>query len=144
MPIVKFKRIHRHALPLPAYESDGAAAMDLRVDTPTRIEAMSVTRATTGWAIEIPKGFEGQVRLRSSTALQGLMLANGVGTIDHDYRGEVCVLLRNATLHPIEIDAGMRVAQLVIAPVARAEVVEVEELSETERGAGGFGSTGKA
>lgn len=116
--------------------------MDLRVGEDIRIEALSLVKARTGFAIEIPEGFEGQIRLRSSAASQGLIIPNAPGTIDADYRGEVCILLRNLTLDPIEIGGGMRVAQLVIAPVARAVVAEVDELGETKRGDGGFGSTG--
>lgn len=141
-PGVKFKRTRPHDLPLPAYETDGAAAMDLRLVEDVRIEPLSWIIAPTGWAVEIPQGFEGQIRLRSSAAKQGIIIPNAPGTIDADYRGEIGIMLRNLTLDRIEISIGMRVAQLVIAPVARAQVVEVEELSVTDRGVGGFGSTG--
>ncbi len=142
-PIVKFCRLpHGQGLPLPAYETAGAAGMDLRAAEPWTIEALGTAAIRTGFNIEISAGYEGQVRLRSSVGRQGLIIPNAPGTIDSDYRGEIVMVLRNLTLDKIRIERGHRLAQLVIAPVARSEIVEVEKLTETARGAGGFGSTG--
>jgi dUTP pyrophosphatase len=97
----------------------------------------------TGFAVEIPPGFEGQVRPRSGLALKhGLTLLNSPGTIDSDYRGEVCVILCNLGQEPFEVERGLRLAQLVVAPVSSCEGVEAGELSDTARGSGGFGHTG--
>jgi dUTP pyrophosphatase len=134
-------------LPLPACQSADAAGLDLVAAVP---EASPLTLAPgaralvpCGIAIALPHGFEGQVRPRSGLAVRhGVTVLNAPGTIDADYRGEVMVLLVNLGTEPFAVTRGMRIAQLVVAPVAQATVVEVAKLDATERGAGGFGSTG--
>ena len=146
---VPVKRV-RHggdALPLPQYMSDGAAGMDLLADVEGEIELAAGERrlVPTGLALAIPAGYEGQVRPRSGRAARdGLTILNAPGTIDADYRGEIQVLLVNLGRAPVRIARGERVAQLVVAPVARVAWAEVEELPPSARGAGGFGSTGAA
>jgi dUTP pyrophosphatase len=125
--------------------SELAAGMDLcaALDAPLRLAPGERAAVATGLALAIPPGWEGQVRPRSGLALRrGLTVLNAPGTIDADYRGEVMVLLVNLDRSEQTISPGERIAQLVVAPVALAEVVEVAELDSTERGAGGFGSTG--
>ncbi|UWM75646.1 dUTP diphosphatase [Rhizobium sp. WSM4643] len=134
-------------LDLPAYESKGAAGMDLRaaVDEAAPLTLLPGERALvpTGFIFEIPEGFEGQVRPRSGLAFKnGITCLNSPGTVDSDYRGEVKVLLINLGDEPFVISRGMRIAQMVIAPVTQARVAENTAASETTRGAGGFGSTG--
>ncbi len=131
----------------PAYASEAAAGADLRAAVEASVTVAPGARAVipTGLVLEIPHGFEGQVRARSGLALkQGLALANGVGTIDADYRGEVGVVVVNLGGEPVTIARGDRIAQLVVAPVARAAFEPAESLAGTARGAGGFGSTGRA
>lgn len=137
---------HGAGLPLPAYATEHAAGLDLRAAVETDLVlAPGERRAVpTGLRLEIPPGFEGQVRPRSGLALtHGVTVANAPGTIDADYRGELQVLLVNLGDRPFTIARGERVAQLVLAPVARAELDEREALGETARGGGGFGSTGR-
>lgn len=130
---------------LPQYESALAAGMDLRSSEIVRLEPMERRLIPTGIRIAIPEGFEGQVRARSGLALRhGIALVNAPGTIDADYRGEIRVLAINLGSEPVELSKGERIAQLVVCPVARAEWVQVESLEESERGEGGFGSTGRA
>jgi dUTP pyrophosphatase len=147
-PVLRIQRLsHADTLTLPAYETALAAGMDLRAAVP---ESAPLTLAPgarlavpTGLVLEIPEGFEGQVRPRSGLALNhGVTCLNSPGTIDCDYRGEVKVILANLGAEPFTITRGMRIGQLVIAPVARAEIVEVSETTKSARGAGGFGSTG--
>jgi dUTP pyrophosphatase len=129
----------------PAYASQGAAGADLRaaVAEPLVVAPGARLVVPTGLVLEIPAGFEGQVRARSGLALmKGIALANGVGTIDADYRGEVGVLVVNLGNEAVTLSRGERIAQLVIAPVARAVFEETSLLGETPRGDGGFGSTG--
>ena len=129
----------------PDYASPGAAGADLRaaVAEPLVVAPGARRVVPTGLVLEIPAGYEGQVRARSGLALKkGLALANGVGTIDSDYRGEVGVLVVNLGNEPVTLLRGDRIAQLVIAPVARAVFEEASLLGETVRGDGGFGSTG--
>lgn len=133
------------ALPLPRYMSAGAAGMDLLADTDAEIELAAGERRLipTGLAVAIPPGFEGQVRPRSGAAHRdGVTVLNAPGTIDSDYRGEVQVLLVNWGTAAVRVRRGDRIAQLVIAPVTRAEWREVMELPSSPRGAAGFGSTG--
>jgi len=144
---VAVKRVRAAAdpLPLPAYHTEGAAGLDLLADVPDTVQIGPGERALvpTGLALEIPLGFEGQVRPRSGLALhQGVTLANSPGTIDSDYRGEIQVLLINLGRDPVAVRRGDRIAQLVIAPVARATWLEVAELSPSGRAGGGFGHTG--
>jgi len=132
-------------LPLPRYQTAGAAGLDLLADIDDEWTlAPGERRAVpTGLAIALPEGFEGQVRPRSGLALRhGVTCLNSPGTIDADYRGEVQVILVNLGDAPFRLSRGERVAQLIIAPVVRAALVEVEVLPETTRGSGGFGSTG--
>jgi dUTP pyrophosphatase len=138
---------HGEGLELPAYESKGAAGMDLRaaVDdgAPMMLAPGKRALVPTGLIFEIPEGYEGQIRPRSGLAFKnGITCLNTPGTIDSDYRGEVKVLLINLGDDPFEISRGMRIAQMVIAPVTQARVAEITEASTTTRGAGGFGSTG--
>jgi dUTP pyrophosphatase len=147
-PVVDILRLaHNPDLPLPAYETAGAAGMDLRAAVPED-EALVLrpgarTAVPTGLAFALPDGFEAQVRPRSGLALKsGVTVANAPGTIDADYRGELRVLLINLGEEDFVIRRGDRIAQLVIAPVVQAAWREVGELDATDRGAGGFGSTG--
>ncbi|MEZ4367206.1 MAG: dUTP diphosphatase [Kofleriaceae bacterium] len=130
----------------PQAMSDGAAGMDLVATLDAPVELMPGARAAigTGLALAIPPGFEGQVRPRSGLAREhGVTVLNAPGTIDADYRGEVMVLLVNHGSVPVTISSGQRIAQLVVAAVARPEVALADELPATARGAGGFGSTGR-
>jgi dUTP pyrophosphatase len=132
-------------LPLPSYATDGAAGADLSaaVETELVLEPGARAAVPTGLVVEIPAGHEGQVRPRSGLAITaGLTVVNAPGTIDSDYRGELKVLLVNLGTEPVIIGRGDRIAQLLIAPVTRASFVETEGLSSSERGEGGFGSTG--
>jgi len=132
-------------LPLPVAHSAAAAGMDLRaaVQEPTVLDPGARVLVPTGFAIALPAGHEGQVRPRSGLATEyGVTVLNAPGTIDADYRGEVKVLLVNLGDRPFTITRGMRIAQLVVAPVAAAESVEVSELTATGRGPNGIGSTG--
>jgi dUTP pyrophosphatase len=147
-PCIAVKRLpHAEGLPLPAYETPDAAGMDLRCAAP---EAQPIVlrpgeraAAPTGLCIAIPSGFEGQVRPRSGLALRdGVTCLNTPGTIDADYRGEVMVILINLGEADVVVRRGERIAQLVIAPAVQAAWTEVDDLDATQRGAGGFGSTG--
>lgn len=138
---------HGNDLPLPSYQSALAAGMDLMAavpaDTPLVIAPGARALVPTGIAIALSEGTEGQVRPRSGLAMRhGLTVLNAPGTIDADYRGEVQVLLVNLGSESVNIIRGMRIAQLVVAPIARAKLREVVSLDETPRGSGGFGSTG--
>lgn len=131
---------------MPTYATAGAAGLDLHaaLEAPRTLEPGERAAIPTGLAIALPSGYEGQVRARSGLASKfGIALVNAPGTIDEDYRGEVHVLLVNLGQEPYTIQPKDRVAQLVVAPVTRVETLRVEDLSETERGSGGFGSTGR-
>jgi len=146
---VRVSRIRRGAepLPLPRYMSEHAAGLDLVADVDDVVELAPGARVLvpTGLVIAIPPGYEGQVRPRSGRAFaEGLTVLNAPGTIDADYRGEVRVLVVNLGREPVRVARGERVAQLVVAPVARIVWTEVETLDSTARGEGGFGSTGSA
>jgi dUTP pyrophosphatase len=135
---------HGQGLPPPNYATDGAAGMDVVAAEDLIIAPGQRHAVATGFAIAIPQGYEVQVRPRSGLALKhGITCLNTPGTIDHDYRGEVKVILANLGAEPFAVRRGERIAQLVPAPVMKARFSEVEELSETQRGAGGFGSTGQ-
>jgi dUTP pyrophosphatase len=132
--------------PLPAYETLGAAGMDLRAYIPNTliINPMERIAVPTGLFIELPIGFEAQVRPRSGLALKhGISVPNTPGTIDSDYRGEIKVILINVSKEPFKIESGDRIAQMVIQKYESISWEKVEQLSDSERGAGGFGSTGK-
>jgi dUTP pyrophosphatase len=136
---------HAADLALPSYETDGAAGMDLRAAVTEDLTLMPSERLAipTGLVLEIPEGYEGQVRPRSGLALKhGLTCLNAPGTIDWDYRGELKVILANLGSEAFTVTRGMRIAQLVIAPVTRVVVEEIFHVSQTVRGSGGFGSTG--
>ena len=141
---VEVKRLpHGQGLDLPAYATDGAAGMDVVSAETVTIAPGARHAVATGLALAIPAGYEIQVRPRSGLALKhGITVPNTPGTIDSDYRGELKVILINHGDDSFAIARGDRVAQLVLAPVVQARWKEVEELAETERGAGGFGSTG--
>ena len=145
---VKIVRLaHGEGLPLPAYQSEGAAGMDLlaALDEPLKLKPRARALVPTGLILELPPGLEAQVRPRSGLALRhGVTVLNSPGTIDSDYRGEVQVLLVNLGAKPFTIARGERIAQLVVARVERVELVEAATASATRRGAGGFGSTGTA
>jgi dUTP pyrophosphatase len=144
---IRLRRLpHGADLPLPAYASAGAAGMDVlaAVTAPVDIPPGGRALIPTGIAIALPPDFELQLRPRSGLALRhGLTLPNTPGTIDEDYRGEIQVLLMNTGAETFTVTRGMRIAQAVLAPVVRARWAEVESLQETERGEGGFGSTGR-
>jgi dUTP pyrophosphatase len=146
--VVKILRLaHARGLPLPTYESGQAAGMDLRAavgdDAPMILAPRERAAVPTGFAIALPQGFEAQVRARSGLALKnGVAPLNSPGTVDADYRGEIKVILMNHGAEPFVIHRGDRIAQLVIAPVFQATWLETDDLDETARGSGGFGSTG--
>jgi dUTP pyrophosphatase len=146
--IVEFKRVHpvrNNDIPLPRYMTPHAAGMDIcaAVETPLVIEPGSIALAPTGFAMALPQGFEAQVRPRSGLAIKhGVTIVNAPGTIDSDYRGEVKVGLINLGKVPYTIRRGERIAQMIIQQVFQPQVRQVEELDETERNCGGFGSTG--
>jgi dUTP pyrophosphatase len=148
MTDVRIRRLpHGAGLPLPAYQSEDAAGLDLFAavpeDAPLVIAAGAWAAVPTGIALALPRATEAQVRPRSGLAARhGLTVLNAPGTIDADYRGEVQVLLVNHGAEPFAVSRGMRIAQMIIAPVARAALHEVVDLDETPRGTGGFGSTG--
>ena len=147
LPVLRVRRVGQRGPPLelPAYQTPHAAGMDLRADEDVLLAPGERRAVPTGLAVELPEGYEGQVRPRSGLALRhGVGMVNAPGTIDADYRGEVCVLLVNHGREPFAARRGERIAQLVVAPVARVEVREVEALGDTDRGGGGFGSTGKS
>jgi dUTP pyrophosphatase len=132
-------------LPLPRYETAQAAGCDLLAAIDAELVIAPGARASvpTGIAIALPEGYEAQIRPRSGLALRhGVTVLNAPGTIDADYRGEIAVILINHGTEPFAVSRGMRIAQMILAPVVRADFQEVASLTETERGAGGFGSTG--
>lgn len=140
------KIINRSGFALPEYKTSGSAGMDLQahIEAPIQLASLERRLIPTGLFIALPEGYEAQVRPRSGMALKkGLTVLNSPGTIDADYRGEIGVIIANMSQEEVEILPGERIAQLVIARHEQATWVEVETLDETERGAGGFGSTGK-
>lgn len=143
---MNIKIINKSKHELPQYATEASAGLDLRanIDSPLTLNSLERVLVKTGLFIELPIGYEAQVRPRSGLAFKnGVTVLNTPGTIDADYRGEIGVILVNLSNTPFVIEDGERVAQLVIAKHEQAEWVLVEELAETERGAGGFGSTGK-
>lgn len=146
VPVAVEVLAHGEGLALPAYATAGSAGMDLlaALDAPLALAPLARALVPTGLKIALPPGFEGQVRPRSGLALKhGLSIPNAPGTIDSDYRGELKVLLINLGTEPVTLERGMRIAQLVIAPVSRARWVPADSLDATARGAGGFGHTGR-
>lgn len=141
---IAVKRLdHAGDLPLPSYETDGSAGMDVRAAEALTIAPGKRELVGTGFAFAIPAGYEIQVRPRSGLALKkGISLPNSPGTIDSDYRGELKVILINHGDEDFVVQRGDRIAQIVVAPVQRGILVEVADLDETQRGSGGFGSTG--
>jgi dUTP diphosphatase len=143
---VRLRRLpHAAGLPLPAAASPGSAGLDLRAAVEEDLVLAPGERrlVPTGFVVEVPAGWEGEVRPRSGLALRhGVTMANAPGTIDSDYRGEVGVVLINLGAEPFRVRRGDRVAQLLVQPVARVEWEEAETLADSERGTGGFGSTG--
>jgi dUTP pyrophosphatase len=147
-PVVRIQRLpHGEGLPLPSYQTAGAAGMDL-IAALAEEETLFLpggerALVPTGLAMEIPRGYEGQIRPRSGIALTyGVTVLNSPGTIDSDYRGEVRVMVINLGLETFAVERGTRIAQLVIAPVSQAKIQLTEGLTDSDRGAGGFGSTG--
>ena len=141
---IRFKRIHPGAQ-MPAYQTAEAAGMDLHacLDAPVTLQPGDLARIPLGFIMAIPKGHEGQVRPRSGLAAKfGVTVPNAPGTIDSDYRGEAMVALINLGRAAFTVEHGMRIAQLIVAPVLHVQVREVDELDATQRGSGGFGSTG--
>ncbi len=141
---IRIRRLRDSSAPLPCYMTEGAAGMDLAaaIDAVISLAPGARTLVPCGFALAIPRGYEGQVRPRSGLALRhGLSIPNSPGTIDADYRGEVAVLLVNLGAEAVQIEPGQRIAQLVVCPVVRCELEEVDELDATVRGGGGFGHT---
>lgn len=133
-----------HGATMPEYATAGAAGMDLRASEDVTLAPGERAAVPTGVRLAIPEGYEGQVRPRSGLALRhGLAMVNSPGTIDADYRGEIRMILINLGSEVVQFKAGERVGQLVVCPVARAVLVSVQNLDESERGEGGFGSTGR-
>ncbi|MRG48701.1 dUTP diphosphatase [Chitinophaga sp. SYP-B3965] len=144
---MQVKIINRSENPLPTYATADAAGMDLRanLEAPLTMQPLERTLVPTGLFMELPSGYEAQIRPRSGLAIkQGLTLLNTPGTIDADYRGEIKIIMINLSNEPQTIQHGDRIAQMVIAPFLQATLEEVKELTDTERGTGGFGHTGKS
>jgi dUTP pyrophosphatase len=141
---IRVKRLNNGAgLPMPAYESTGAAGMDICAAESVNLRVGKRAAIATGFAFAIPMGYEVQVRPRSGLALKnGITCLNTPGTIDSDYRGEIKVILANLGDEDFQVKTGDRIAQIVVAPVVQAAMVEVDALDDTARGSGGFGSTG--
>lgn len=155
MVTIKFKPLHKHAPPPPTQATSGSAGMDVRADISTEKDLFGNPKKNiyirpgerllvkTGFAMEIPQGYEAQIRSRSGLALKnGVTVLNAPGTIDSDYRGEVCVILHNGGGDTFVINQGDRIAQMVIAKVEHVESLTVDSLTDTYRSEGGFGSTG--
>ncbi|MCF0172250.1 MAG: dUTP diphosphatase [Bacteroidales bacterium] len=142
---MKVKIINKSNYPVPAYATEMSAGMDLKAnnETPITLNPLERTMVPTGLYIELPQGYEAQVRPRSGLAAKkGITVINAPGTIDADYRGEICVLLVNLSNEPFVINPGERIAQMVVARHETVQWEEVEVLADSDRGAGGFGSTG--
>ena len=143
---VKIRRLENNGdLPLPNYESEGSAGMDLRaaVKEPVLLKPGEIALIPTGLAVSVPRGYEAQIRPRSGLALKhGIGIVNSPGTIDSDYRGEIGLIMINWGQRPFAIRRGDRIAQMLISRVYRAEIIEVDDLESTRRGEGGFGHSG--
>lgn len=143
---MEIKIVNRSKHPLPQYETEYSAGMDLRanISEPVTIKPLERTLVPTGLFIELPEGYEAQIRPRSGMAFKhGISLLNTPGTIDADYRGEIKIILVNVSNEPYTVNDGDRVAQMVISKFVQAKLTEVQQLNQTERGEGGFGHTGK-
>ena len=143
---MKINIVNKSRHPLPEYATSHSAGMDLRanIDEPVELKPLERKLIPTGLFIELPEGFEAQIRPRSGLAIKkGITVLNSPGTIDADYRGEVCIILINLSAETFIINDGERICQMIVAPHARAEWAEVALLNEPDRGAGGFGHTGK-
>jgi len=141
---ISIKRLS-NKVPLPKYETSGSSGMDItaNIEANIYIDPGKTTIIPTGLALSIPKGFEVQIRPRSGLAAkQKISVLNTPGTIDSDYRGEIKVILINLGEEPFKVEKGLRIAQMVVCPIVQAQLEEVNDLAETERGKGGFGSTG--
>ena len=144
MTKILIKRLSKE-VSLPKYETSGSSGMDLAayIDSNININPGQIAIIPTGLALSIPKGFEVQIRPRSGLAAkQKISVLNTPGTIDADYRGEIKVILINLGPEPFKVEKGLRIAQMVVCPIVQAQLKEVDDLSETDRGKGGFGSTG--
>ena len=142
---VKVRVVNKSGHPLPDYQTEGAAGMDLRARLDAELTIAPLERAVvpTGIYLELPSGFEAQIRPRSGLAARnGVTVLNSPGTIDSDYRGEVCAILVNLSAEPFTLHDGDRICQMVVCRHARAELLQVQSLDQTSRGTGGFGSTG--
>lgn len=142
---MKIEIINKSKFELPRYETSGSAGMDLmaNLDEPVVLKPLERSVVPTGLYIALPEGYEAQIRARSGLSLKhGITTANGIGTIDSDYRGEIGVILVNLSNETYTINSGDRIAQMVIAKYEKATFIDVEELSETTRNEGGFGHTG--
>lgn len=142
---MKVKIVNKSKFPAPAYATEFSAGMDLKanIEEPIILGSLDRTMVPTGLFIELPEGYEAQIRPRSGLAAKhGITVTNAPGTIDADYRGEICVLLVNLGREPFIINPGERIAQMVVARHERVEWEQVDDLAESARGAGGFGSTG--
>lgn len=136
----------KNNISLPSYATDGSAGLDLTagISEPMEFKPFERKLVPTGIIIELPEHYEAQIRPRSGLAIKhGMTLVNCVGTVDEDYRGEVCVPMINLSQETYTINPGDRIAQMVVSPVQKVEIIEIQELTETERSSGGFGSTGK-
>ena len=143
---MKINIVNKSRHPLPEYATSYSAGMDLRanIDEPVELKPLERKLIPTGLFIELPEGYEAQIRPRSGLAIKkGITVLNSPGTIDADYRGEVCIILINLSAETFVINDGERICQMIVVPHARAEWAEVALLNETDRGAGGFGHTGK-
>ncbi len=143
---MEIKIVNRSKHPLPQYETEYSAGMDLRanISEPVTIKPLERALVPTGLFIELPEGYEAQIRPRSGMAFKhGISLLNTPGTIDADYRGEIKIILVNVSNEPYTVNDGDRVAQMVISKFVQAKLTEVQQLNQTERGEGGFGHTGK-
>ena len=143
---MKVKVVNKSGFPVPFYATELSAGMDLKaaIEEPVELDSLCRAMIPTGLFIELPAGYEAQIRPRSGLAAKhGVTVCNSPGTVDADYRGEIKVVLLNHGNEPQTIEPGERIAQFVITPVLTPEYVEVQQLSDTERGFGGFGSTGK-
>jgi len=143
---MKIKIVNKSRHTMPEYATPFSAGMDLRANIENSVEMKPLERKLipTGLYVELPEGYEAQIRPRSGLAIKkGITVLNSPGTIDADYRGEICVILINLSAETFVVNDGERICQMIIAQHAQAEWIEVDELNETDRGAGGFGHTGK-